>query len=123
MTTDDIEALKTLNAEILRCFQEGDTEGLEQILGEDFHETDMAGQLLDRFAFLEKVGSLRGKFPFYLSADEVLIRVLGDTAIIHAKILLVAKEGGSQQSGGRYTDIWVRVNGSWKAVAAHVSGP
>lgn len=118
---NDIETLKTLNAEILRCFQDGDTAALEQLIGEEFYETDSTGQLRDRSAVLEKVR--RGRIPFYISANEVQIRVLGDTAIIHAKLLLNARDGGSQQSGGRYTDIWMRMNGNWKAVAAHVSGP
>ena len=120
---NDIETLNTLNAEILRCFQEGDAEALKQILGEEFYETDRSGQLRDQFAILEKVGSSRGEIPFYISAEEVQIRVLGDTAIIHGKLLLAEREGGSLQSGGRYTDIWIRVNGNWKVVAAHVSGP
>ena len=123
MATDDIDVLETLNAEILRCFQEGDAAALEQILGEEFYETDRTGQLRDRFAVLEKVGWSRGKILFYISADEVHIRVLGDTAIIHATLRLVPRDGSSQQSGGRYTDIWIRINGNWKVVAAHVSGP
>lgn len=118
---NDIETLKALNAEILRCFQDGDTAALDQIMGQDFCETDSTGRLRDRLAVLEKVG--RGKIPFYISADEVHIRVSGDTAIIHGKLRLVSRDGGAQQSGGRYTDVWMRTNGNWKAVAAHVSGP
>ena len=52
---NDIETLKTLNAEILRCFQDGDTAALEQLIGEEFYETDSTGQLRDRSAVLEKV--------------------------------------------------------------------
>ena len=54
-----------------------------------------------------------------LRAEDVRIRVLGDTAIIHARTAYTKPDG--QPSGGRYTDIRARRNGGWQYVAAHVT--
>jgi len=49
----------------------------------------------------------------------VIIRILGDFAIIHAATRYTTPDG--QQAAGRYTDCWARQNGRWLAVSAHVS--
>ena len=119
---DDIEILNSLNSEILCCFRDADAEALERIIGQEFYETDRVGRLRDRVSVLEKVRSSKGQIAFDISAEEVQIRLLGNSAIVHAKLVLSPRDGGAPQSGGRYTDVWMQVNGEWKAVAAHVSG-
>ena len=54
-----------------------------------------------------------------LEAHDVLIRVMGDFAIIHAQTRYTAADG--TPASGRYTDCWARQNGKWLAVSAHVS--
>jgi hypothetical protein len=49
----------------------------------------------------------------------VLIRLLGDVAIIHATTTYKRPDG--QPGAGRYTDVWARHGGSWLAVSAHVT--
>lgn len=46
-------------------------------------------------------------------------QLLADVALIHAKTTYTTAEG--RQASGRYTDVWVRRNGRWLAVAAHVT--
>ena len=52
-------------------------------------------------------------------AHDVLIRRLGDVAIIHATTTYKRPEG--QPGAGRYTDVWARQGGRWLAVSAHVT--
>jgi ketosteroid isomerase-like protein len=54
-----------------------------------------------------------------LAAEDVRIRILGDTAIIHARTVYRKPDG--QAGKGRYTDIWMRSGGRWLCVAAHVT--
>jgi hypothetical protein len=54
-----------------------------------------------------------------LEAHDVKVRLLGDVAVIHARTTYVLPNG--QPGRGRYTDVWVRSNGSWLAVSAHVT--
>jgi hypothetical protein len=49
----------------------------------------------------------------------VEVRILGDVAIIHARTAYAKPDGTS--GGGRYTDVWMRWEGRWRAVAAHVA--
>jgi ketosteroid isomerase-like protein len=49
----------------------------------------------------------------------VKIRLFGDFAIIHAKTVYRKPDG--QSGAGRYTDIWMRRDGRWRCVAAHVT--
>ena len=115
----DIEILISLNDEYLRCYQDGDADGFKALIHDDFRETTAEGELLDGPAFLAKVDSLKGKMPFKLSADDVSIRIFGDTAIIHAVTMLTSQDG-ERMHGGRYTDVWQRVDSRWRAIAAQV---
>ena len=49
----------------------------------------------------------------------MLIRIMDNTAIIHARTRYTKPDG--TQGGGRYTDVWMRQNGHWLAVSAHVT--
>jgi ketosteroid isomerase-like protein len=75
------------------------------------------GSLLDRAAFLEQTAkpvTIRN-----LQAHEVNVRLMGDVAIIHARTSYTTADG--KAGGGRYTDVWARRDGAWKAVSAHVT--
>jgi hypothetical protein len=73
--------------------------------------------LVDRAAFLEQTArpiAIRN-----LREQDVIIRIMGDFAIIHAATSYTTADG--QQATGRYTDCWSKKNGRWLAVSAHVS--
>ena len=55
----------------------------------------------------------------HLAAHDVVVRIIGEVAIIHARTTFTQSDGRS--GSGRYTDIWARRNGEWRAVAAHVT--
>ena len=117
MTGDDQAALAALNAEYIRCVQAGDVRGFEAILAEDFLCSNPDGSLVDRVGFLAQTArpvTIRG-----LTAEEVLIRILGEVAIIHARTRYETATGELRQ--GRYTDVWARRGGRWLAVSAHVT--
>ena len=62
------------------------------------------------------------KTPEQLSwfVEDVVIRVLGDVALIHARTTYVRADG--QPGAGRYTDVWAkRGGGRWICVAANVT--
>jgi ketosteroid isomerase-like protein len=114
----DREALAALNAEYIRCVQQGDVARFRGILAEDFLCSNPDGSLVDKARFLEQTArpvTIRG-----LVAEEVLIRILGDVAIIHARTRYETAAGEARQ--GRYTDVWARRDGGrWLAVSAHVT--
>ena len=113
----DIEQLTVLNRDYVASVQNSDVKRFDEILAEDFYCTNPDKSLVDRSGFLKQTAvpvTIRN-----LIADEVKIRVLGDFAIIHGRTSYTTADG--QQAYGRYTDCWVRQNGNWLAVAAHVA--
>jgi ketosteroid isomerase-like protein len=116
-SSTDVEKLTKLNRDYIDSVQLSDVLRFEEILGEDFVCSNPDGSLVDRDGFLEQTAK-----PVTISglrAHDVKIRVLGDVAIIHARTTYVLPDG--QAGTGRYTDVWMRRDGRWLAVAAHVT--
>jgi len=116
-TASDIDTLQQLNADCIRSVQTSDVRRFEDLLAGDFLCSLPDGALLDRAAFLEY--TRRPVAITGLAAEDVVIRMFGDVAIIHARTTYRTADGSA--GGGRYTDVWVRRNGRWLAVSAHVT--
>jgi hypothetical protein len=54
-----------------------------------------------------------------LPARDVIVRILGDVALIHAGTTCTLADG--RAGSGRYTDVWPRRDGPRLAVSAHVT--
>jgi ketosteroid isomerase-like protein len=113
----DRETLEQLNRDYVRSVDERDTGWFEQHLAPDFMNSNPDGTLVDRAAFLRQIAAGAGVSA--LRAHDVLIRLSGELAIIHARTAYAKPDG--KNGGGRYTDIWARRDGRWLCVAAHVS--
>jgi Domain of unknown function (DUF4440) len=113
----DLEILEGLNRDYISSVQNGDVRRFDQILSPEFYCSNPDGTLIDRAAFL--VQTARPVTISQLEAHDVLIRLLGDVAIIHARTTYKRPDG--QPGGGRYTDVWARQGGRWLAVSAHVT--
>jgi len=113
----DLDTLTKLNDDYIQSVQTSDVKRFNEILSDDFLCSMADGSLLDRKAFLEYTA--RPVTITNLQAYDVNIRLMGDFAIIHAATSYTAVDGST--SGGRYTDVWARRNGQWRAVSAHVT--
>lgn len=114
-SASDRETLLDLNRQYIRAVQTSDVRWFTEILAEDFRCTLPDGSLIDRQRFIE-----RAERPLDISqleVHDVEVRVLGDAAIVHARTTFSTADGRS--GSGRYTDVWSRHGGRWRAVAAH----
>jgi ketosteroid isomerase-like protein len=116
-SASDIEILASLNRDYIRSVQDGDVRRFDEILAADFRCSNPDGSLVDRGGFLAQTA--RPVTIANLAAHEVEIRLFGDVAIIHARTSYTMADG--HPGAGRYTDVWVRQNGEWRAVSAHVT--
>ena len=117
MTRTDLEVLEQLNRDYISSVQSSDVRRFDEILAPDFLCSNPGGSLVDRAAFLAQTAkpvTITG-----LEAREVIIRILGDVAIIHARTSYTTTDG--RAALGRYTDVWARRQGRWLAVSAHVT--
>jgi ketosteroid isomerase-like protein len=110
-------ALQALNRNYVRSVDEDDVAWFEANLAADFCNTNPDGTFIAREAFLAQIG--RGSSVKNIREHDVVIRILGDFAIIHARTSYQKPDG--TQGAGRYTDDWQHRDGRWQCVSAHVS--
>jgi hypothetical protein len=113
----DREALIRLNRNYIRSVDEADTAWFDANLAGDFLNTNPDGTLIDRAAFIAQIG--RGSTVKNICEHDVVIRLFGDFAIIHARTTYQKSDGSV--GGGRYTDDWLFHDGRWQCVSAHVT--
>ena len=105
--TGDIEALDKLNFDFIRSVQDSDARWFDRNLDADFVNSNPDGTLSERAAFIDFIG--RPCAVRNLKFEDVRIRLLGDSAIIHARTVYLKPDG--QPGSGRYTDVWMRREG------------
>jgi ketosteroid isomerase-like protein len=113
----DLDTLLALNRDYVRSVQTSDVRRFDEILAADFRGSNPDGSIVDRRAFLEQTA--RPVAIQNIEAHDVEIRLFGDFAVIHARTSYTLPDG--RPGAGRYTDGWVRQNGRWLAVFAHVT--
>jgi ketosteroid isomerase-like protein len=116
-TQSNHDVLEQLNRDYIDSVQHSDVKRFDEILADDFYCSNPDGSLVDRTAFLKQTA--RPVTISNLKAEDVIIRILDDVAIIHARTAYTKPDGSA--GGGRYTDVWVRRDGRWLAVSAHVT--
>jgi ketosteroid isomerase-like protein len=113
----DLEILEQLNRDYVASVQNCDVARFNEILAPEFYCSNPDGTLIDRAGFLKQTAipvTIRD-----LEARDVIIRLSGDVAIIHARTAY--KTASGEAKSGRYTDVWARQGGVWLAVSAHVT--
>ena len=116
-TRSELDILQDLNRDYIRSVQHSDVRRFDEILAEDFLCSNPDGSLIDRAAFLTQTA-----VPVAISnleARDVVVRIMGDVAIIHARTTYTRPDG--KEGAGRYTDDWQYRDGRWQCVSAHVS--
>lgn len=113
----DHDILAALNTDYINSVQHSDVRRFDEILAPEFYCSNPDGTLADRAAFLQQTA--KPVAITNLRAEDVLIRIIGDFAIIHARTAFTKPDGSA--GGGRYTDCWAKQNGRWLAVSAHVT--
>jgi ketosteroid isomerase-like protein len=116
-TQSDHDILFALNTDYIDSVQHSDVKRFDEILSEEFYCSNPDGSRVDRAAFLRQTAKPVGITN--LKAEDVLIRILDDVAIIHARTAFTRPDGSA--AGGCYTDVWAKQNGRWLAVSAHVT--
>jgi hypothetical protein len=114
---DNCAVLTELNRNYVRSVDEADVAWFDANLAADFLNTNPDGSVVDRAAFLAQIG--KGSTVKNIREHDVVIRIFGPHAIIHARTSYVRADG--QNGAGRYTDDWHFIDGRWQCVSAHVA--
>lgn len=113
----DEATLTELNAQYVESFMKGDVGWYQKHLADDFVCVESDGSVLDKSQFLRQTAKGPDVADYRLA--EVRVRVFGDAALVHATGLFTRRDGTTGTS--RYTDVYVRFAGEWKAVAAQIT--
>ena len=114
---NDLETLQMLNRDYISSVQDGDAKRFDEILSDDFLNTNPDGSLVDKHGFLKQIAP-----PVKIKdlvCHDVDVRLMGDFAIVHACTTYTLPDG--RPGKGRYTDIYARRDGRWLCVAAQVA--
>lgn len=115
--TGDLDILRQLNQDFVRSVEMSDVRWFDENLAQDFLNSNPDGTLVDRAGFLAQIA--RPSAVSNLEARDARVRIMGDVAIIHAQTTYTKPDG--RAGTGRYTDVWLRKQGRWLCVSAHVT--
>lgn len=94
-----------------------DAKAADAILAETFISVDHHGQLENKAKYLAGLRDTTFN-PEQISNTETTVYVYGNTAIVTSAYRTKGTDGGKPfLHHGRFTDTWVKLNGSWKCVA------
>ena len=98
-----------------------DVEALDRLLHPELLAVGPDGRLADKAADLAAHRS--GVFTISeLQEEELRVRVIGDTAVTFVVLRVRGKIADEEVAGRmRYTRTWIRDDGSWRVMAAHIS--
>ncbi len=94
--------------------------GLNTVLAPEWSVTQADGQVLTRAVVL---GSFFDAVTFDSNVvDDVSVRLFGDTAVVRGRTVASGKFNGAPISARiRFTDVFIKRQGRWQAVASHAS--
>jgi len=114
---DARETITRLNREYIDAFLASDVGWYRDHLADEFVCIESDGTVLDREAFLLDAAKAPAVADYALK--DVRVRVLGDVALVHATGAFTRRDGTKGRS--RYTDVYKRMDGSWKAISAQIT--
>jgi ketosteroid isomerase-like protein len=119
--TSDEQALIDLENRLSAAMRSGDVDFVAKTEDETYTLTNSHAVVSHRADELEEV---RRRDPAYdvFDTHDMQARVYGDAAVVIGIVSLKGKSGGKPfDADMRFTDTFVRRDGEWKLVAAHVT--
>jgi ketosteroid isomerase-like protein len=117
---DDRSVLTALNEHYVAAFRDADVAWYDAHFAADYVMVAGDGSLLDRAATLTRFAQ-----PTFATAmrsfpvGQVKVRRFHDVALIHAENDYDLNDG--RRGVNRYTDIWLKRDGRWLCIAAHIT--
>ena len=117
---NDERQLREIQQGLARAWVERDHGFVESILAPEWGVTQPDGQVLTRSAVL---GSFFDAVKIdSMVVDDVSVMLFGETAVIRGRTVANGSSNGSPVNARiRFTDVFIKRNGRWQAVASHAS--
>jgi ketosteroid isomerase-like protein len=122
MDHQDTRRLMEIQQQLSAAWVACDRTTIERLVAPDWVVTHVAGQRLTRDDVLRDMFESDATRIESMTADDVEVRLFGDTAVVtgrtHARGV---QSGASFDVTLRFTDVFVRRDGEWQAVASHAT--
>jgi len=119
-STSDEQQLRRIVQDLARAWMQHDRPFIEGVLAPEWSVTQADGSILTRAAVL---GTFFDAVTFESNAiDDVSVMLFGDTAVVRGRTTASARVNGAPVSARiRFTDVFIKRDGRWQAVASHAS--
>jgi ketosteroid isomerase-like protein len=123
MQNNNEQELRRLEDEWLASYLRGDKATFDRIVADDFTGTDESAKVRSKAQERELIQATPSPAGVTLTNEDVQIRIYGDTAIITGRIVSKSQIGSQTNINfqSRFTDTFLRRQGSWQVVARHYS--
>jgi hypothetical protein len=112
-----VHELEEIQRQLGRAWLAGDCATIDRIYGQEWSVTHIHGNVLSR-ADVMKMCTAPERRMDSLSADDISVRLYGDTAVVTGRTIAKVGEATIRL---RFTDVFVRRDGRWQAVASHAT--
>jgi hypothetical protein len=117
----DIRMLLGLQQHLAASLAPFDSLALDSLLPEDMRAINAGDQVLDKATTLRMLRDLSGTVLNVVD-DSILVRRYGDVAVMTLRETVRARAGTGEAVGRlRMTELWLKRDGRWRAVASHAS--
>jgi ketosteroid isomerase-like protein len=121
MTTDSVhQDLLKLYEEWFTALGQDDPSFFERTLSDDWHYTDVRGRNRGKQEYLEYIAPLRSDVPVNRIV-EMVVRPFGELVLVHGDYVVGEAFAPPEGSTTRFTAVWQRQDGTWRALAHHAT--
>ena len=118
----DITRLQEIQQELAAAWMARDRATIERLIAPDWTVTHVAGQRLTRADVFRDMFESDATHIESTTVDEVEVRLFGDTAVVTGRTHARGSQSGAPfDMRLRFTDVFVRRQGAWQAVASHAT--
>ena len=120
-TTPEQEVLQVV-AELRTAILKQDANALNRLIDDAYLAVRVDGTFNDKTGLLKNNQSAAVKYDVYENREGAKVRVHGDTAVVVGDVRAEGRNPkGAFKEHRRVTSVWVKRDGRWKMIAAHMS--
>jgi len=117
--TDEGSYVLALDNSWNRALETKDTKALDMILADSFVSIDIDGSIQNKTEFLASIKSSDYSPPAQAVTEQSSVETYGDSAVVTGIFRTQGVDKGKKyKNRERFVDTWVKINGTWKCVAA-----
>jgi uncharacterized protein (TIGR02246 family) len=122
MNDADVSRLRAIQQELADAWTARDRAALERLIAPDWVVTHVQGERRTRDEVLRDMLESDATRIDSMIADDIDVRVFGEAAVVTGRTQARGIQSGSAFNVRlRFTDVFVRRNGAWQAVASHAT--